>query len=200
MKIPTLRQLMLALSLAASSLLVSCVTDHYQGAGYIAPSESRYMTYTSLPSDFSGDAYYYNNRYYAGGRYEPGTYTYGGRSYNDRYFHNGQYIYGGDYRQSASAVSYRDPAVRTSSSTGYTTYRTLPSDYSGDAYYYNNRYYAGGRYEPGTYSHQGRTYNDRYFHNGEYIYGGNYRQPASVVSTQATSQASTSAYRSAIRR
>lgn len=61
------------------------------------------MTYRDLPSNYSGDAYYYNNVYYAGGRYEPGTYSYNGRTYSHRYFHNGQYLYGGDYRQSASA-------------------------------------------------------------------------------------------------
>jgi hypothetical protein len=195
MKLPNLRQWMLALPLAASSLLVSCVSDPYYSAGNHPQSDSRYLTYTTLPSDYSGDAYYYNNRYYAGGRYEPGTYSYGGRTYNQRYFHNGQYLYGGDYRQSGAAVSYRETSVRPSASVSYTTYRTLPRDYSGDAYYYNNRYYAGGRYEPGTYSHQGRSYNDRYFHNGQYLYGGNYRQSSSVVSTQATLQRPSPTYR-----
>jgi len=195
MKLTILRKLLFALPLAASLSLVSCVSDHYQSAGSNPLSESSYMTYTTLPSDYSGDSYYYNNRYYAGGRYEPGTYSHNGRTYDQRYFHNGQYLYGGNYRQSGSSVSYSDPAVRTSSTTGYTTYRTLPRDYSGDAYYYNNRYYAGGRYEPGTYSHNGRTYDQRYFHNGQYLYGGNYRQPTTVVSTQGNFQSSAPTYR-----
>ncbi len=82
-----------------------------------------------------------------------------------------------------------------STSTRYVTYRELPKDYSGDAYYYNNRYYAGGRYEPGTYSYQGRTYDNRYFHNGQYIYGGDYRQSASVVSPQRYGERARSTYR-----
>jgi hypothetical protein len=186
MKLPYLRLFVLALPLAATSFLASCVTDDYQS--YNAPSEGRYMTYTSLPSNYSGDAYYHNNRYYAGGRYESGTYTHEGQRYNDRYFHNGQYIYGGDYRQSASPVSYQNSSVRPSSSSSFTTYRTLPRDYSGDAYYYNNRFYAGGRYEPGTYSYQGRNYNERYFHDGQYLYGGDYRQSPTVISTQSVLQ------------
>lgn len=186
MKLPILPILVLALPLAASSFLASCVSDNYQSTGHNPPSQSRYTTYASLPSDYSGDSYYYNNRYYAGGRYEPGTYSYNGRTYDQRYFHDGQYLYGGNYRQSAASVSYRDPAIRPSTPVGYTTYRTLPRDYSGDAYYYNNQYYAGGRYEPGTYSYNGRTYNQRYFHDGQYLYGGDYRQPTTVISTQGT--------------
>jgi hypothetical protein len=189
-----IRPLILALPLAITSFLASCVTDDYQSSGDNASSSGRYMTYASLPSDYSGDAYYYNNRYYAGGRYEPGTYTHEGRRYNDRYFHNGQYIYGGDYRQSASPVSYRDSSFRPSTSTNYTTYRTLPSNYSGDAYYYNDRYYIGGRYEPGTYSYQGQSYDHRYFHDGQYFYGGDYRQSPTVVSTRTTLQPSSPAY------
>ena len=99
----------LALPLAASTLLTSCVTDPYQSQLFDQPSDSGYTTYVTLPENYSGDAYYYNNRYYAGGRYEPGTYTYRGRTYNNRYFHNGQYIYGGEFRQSRTTtrrVSY----------------------------------------------------------------------------------------------
>jgi hypothetical protein len=192
MKLLNLRLFVLALPLAATSFLASCVIDDYPSTGYNAPSASRYVTYTSLPSNYSGDAYFYNNRYYAGGRYEPGTYTYQGQRYNDRYFHNGQYIYGGDYRRSTSRVS----SVLPSTSTSYVTYRTLPSNHLGDAYYYNNRYYAGGRYEPGTYSYNGRNFDNRYFHDGKYLYGGAYRQSSSVVTSQGTFQRATPTYRS----
>ncbi len=195
MKTPLPHVLLLALPLAAASLLTSCVSGPYQTT---LPSEVGYTTYTSLPAGYSGDAYYYNNRYYAGGRYEPGTYTYQGRRYNNRYFHNGQYIYGGEYRPQAAV--YQEPAIRGASPGGYVTYRTLPRDYSGDAYYYNNRYYAGGRYEPGTYSYRGRTYNHRYFHNGQYIYGGEYRPSGASVSTTRTVQRSEPVYRTTTRR
>jgi hypothetical protein len=175
MKLPIHRHLFVALPLAASALLTSCLTIPYEGTSYSQPSRGGYTTYTALPADYSGDAYYYNNRYYAGGRYEPGTYSYGGRTYDHRYFYNGQYIYGGQYRQQATRNSYQAPVVGLGNPAGYVVYRTLPRDYAGDAYYYNNRYYAGGRYEPGTYTYKGRTYNNRYSHNGQYLYGGEYR-------------------------
>ncbi len=198
MKTPIPRILLLAVPLAASAFLTACVTEYDQGARYNAGSRIGYNTYAALPADYSGDAYYYNNRYYAGGRYEPGTYTYRGRTYNNRYFYDGQYFYGGDYRQQAASTSYGGPRVSASTSR-YVTYRELPRDYSGDAYYYNNRYYAGGRYEPGTYSYGGRTYDNRYFHNGQYIYGGDYRQSASVVSPQRSIQRSGTTYRTITR-
>lgn len=58
---------------------------------------------------------------------------------------------------------------------GITTYRTLPTGYSGNAYHYNGRYYSGGRFESGNYSYLGRHYSNRYYHNGQYLYGGNHQ-------------------------
>ncbi len=155
MKTPIPCTLLLAAPLAALAFLPGCVTEDNQGTRYSLASPGGYNTYAALPVDYTGDAYYYNNRYYAGGRYEPGTYSYQGRTYTNRYFYDGQYIYGGDYRQQPVSNSYGTPRGGASTSTRYVTYRELPRDYSGDAYYYNNRYYAGGRYEPGTYSYQG---------------------------------------------
>ncbi len=189
--------MLLALPLTAVLFLPSCVSEYGydQGPRVNAPSRSGYTTYASLPSGYSGSAYYYNNRYYTGGRYEPGTFSYRGRTYSDRYYHNGQYFYGGNYRQQASAGFYQNPGVRSTASVGYVTYRDLPSNYAGSAYYYNNQYYAGGRYEPGTYSHNGRTYSQRYYHNGQYLYGGDYRQPATVISDPRTLHRSGPGYR-----
>lgn len=141
------------------------------------------MTYTSLPPNYSGNSYYYNNRHYAGGRYETGRYSYGGRTYASRYYHNGGYLYGGDYRQNPGPGSYQRGPVRTTSvqarptgGGGHVTYTTLPPNYSGTTYFYNNRYYSGGKYESGRYAHAGRTYGNRYYHNGQYYYGGVQRQ------------------------
>lgn len=192
MKTP-LRLLWLAFPLATSALLTSCITERFESTSTY-PSEVGYTTYTTLPDDYSGDAYYYNNQYYAGGRYEPGTYTYRGRTYNNRYYYDGDYIYGGEYRQRSASGRNQQPVVRASNRSGYVTYQTLPADYSGDAYYYNNQYYAGGRYERGTYAYRGRTYNQRYYHNGQYIYGGEYRQPTTTTSNRAL-QRSTSTQR-----
>jgi len=170
----------------AAFALSSCNSSgHY--AERRAPASGGYVTYASLPPNYAGNAYYYNNRYYAGGRYESGRYTHGGRRYTTRYYHNGQYLYGGDYRQQAPSRAVQPRNRRTSGSAGYVTYTTLPQNYSGNAYYYNNRYYAGGRYESGRYSHGGRTYTTRYYHNGQYLYGGDYRQNAGPGSVQRRS-------------
>jgi hypothetical protein len=68
MKSTISRTLLIALPLAASSLLPSCVSDPYiVSSGQDLPSVRSYTTYSSLPADYSGDAYFYNDRYYAGG-------------------------------------------------------------------------------------------------------------------------------------
>lgn len=72
-------------------------------------------------------------------------------------------------------VSGPGPGINTgyqAYGTGFVTYSRLPVNYTGNAYYYQNRYYSGGRYETGTYRHNGRTYSNRYFHDGRYYYGG----------------------------
>ena len=183
MKKPYALVLSLALPLTASLLLTSCVSDGYYGGGH----GGRYVTYATLPPNYSGHSYYYNNRYYAGGRYETGRYTYGGRSYSNRYYHNGRYIYGGAYRQYPSGGSYNSPRPRSSGG-GYVTYTTVPQGYAGTTYYYNNRYYAGGRYETGRYTHQGRSYTGRYYHGGQYYYGGTPRQHAGQKAAPSRNQ------------
>ena len=163
--------LLMLLPLAAAMLLSSCTsTGYYPGGG-------RHTTYGTLPRNYSGPSYFYNNRYYAGGRYETGRYSYGGRTYVNRYYHNGQYLYGGAYRQVPIRTVYGPMPVQVRGG-GYMTYNTLPPNYAGTAYYYDNRYYAGGRYETGRYTNQGRAYTNRYYHNGQYLYGGAHQQHA----------------------
>ncbi len=75
-------------------------------------------------------------------------------------------------------VSGPGPGINTgyqAYGTGFVTYSTLPVNYAGSAYYHQNRYYSGGRYETGRYRHQGRTYTNRYYHNGRYYYGGRHQ-------------------------
>ena len=57
---------------------------------------------------------------------------------------------------------------------GYNSYTVLPSNFNGNAYNHNGLYYTGGRYQNGSFNHQGQTYNNRYYHNGQYYYGGNH--------------------------
>ena len=66
---------LVGLPLAASFLLGSCVSDGGYGYGYQGGGGHRSVMYTSLPPNYSGQSYYYNKRYYAGGRYETGRYS-----------------------------------------------------------------------------------------------------------------------------
>lgn len=77
-----------------------------QSNTYIQQSNG-YRTYTTLPSNYSGNAYLYNGRYYSGGQYQNGNYNYQGRTYPTRYFYNGQYFYGGDHRAYGSSLPVR---------------------------------------------------------------------------------------------
>lgn len=83
-----------------------------------------------------------------------------------------------------SAHVYRDDGPRYSSGGEYRVYATVPTDYVGEVYFYDGRYYSGGRYESGRYSYKGRTYSSRYYHSGRYYYGGNYQHHRSPGSNQ----------------
>ncbi|HBJ87969.1 MAG TPA: hypothetical protein DDZ88_29750 [Verrucomicrobiales bacterium] len=94
-----LSQTLFVLPLLLAASITSCVDTGYYGGprssyGGASVGASRGY-YTTLPSNYVGNAYYYNGRYYSGGNYQTGTYTYQGRTYNNRYYQNGQYLYGG---------------------------------------------------------------------------------------------------------
>lgn len=79
---------------------------------------------------------------------------------------------------SASAVYAADvkivvPQVVVPHAT-YGVYETLPSDYDGEYYLYNKRYYYGGKYESGPFKNEGHDYDGRYLHDGKYVYGGKF--------------------------
>ena len=78
---------------ALSGLLSSCTFSEYSFGKVIS-----YGGVSSLPSDFSGNAYYWNGSYYTGGRYEAGRFYYIDRFYNSRYIFNGKDLYGGGYQ------------------------------------------------------------------------------------------------------
>ncbi len=109
-----LNQTLFVLPLLLAAAITSCVdTGHYGGPrqpyGGASLSAGRGY-YTTLPSNYVGNAYYYNGRYYSGGNYQTGTYTYQGRTYNNRYYQNGQYLYGGVHQHhgSTSTRQYQD--------------------------------------------------------------------------------------------
>ena len=81
----------LVVLVTACLALNSCVVGDYPGGTYA----SGYGVYNTLPSNYVGDAYYHQNRYYYGGNYERGVFRSQGRQYTDRYYHGGQYYYGG---------------------------------------------------------------------------------------------------------
>ena len=59
--------------------------------------ESTPGVWTTVPEDYDGNVYIYDNHYYHGGRYETGDYTWEGKHYTGRYFHDGKWIYGGKW-------------------------------------------------------------------------------------------------------
>lgn len=82
------------LALAAATLS-SCVVSDYPSGPVRGSVSSTFGVYNEIPDAYVGDAYRYNNRYYYGGNYERGNYTYKGRQYTNRYNHGGTYYYGG---------------------------------------------------------------------------------------------------------
>lgn len=77
----------------------SCVDVGYAGGGGSGRGYGGgFNTYSSLPSNYSGSAYNHNGRYYSGGQYQTGSYSYQGRPYTSRYTHNGQHYYGGSHQ------------------------------------------------------------------------------------------------------
>ncbi|MHB1082649.1 MAG: hypothetical protein ACYC67_24865 [Prosthecobacter sp.] len=55
-------------------------------------------SYTKLPRNHTGSAYFHQGRYYTGGQYQTGQFTHEGRPYTNRYYHNGRYYYGGEHK------------------------------------------------------------------------------------------------------
>lgn len=89
---------------------------------------------------------------------------------------------------SAAALSFTIATLRAEPPPGSTTtttttvettpgvWTTVPEDYDGNVYIYNDHFYHGGRYEPGDFTWEGRHYTGRYFHDGKWIYGGKWER------------------------
>ncbi|WP_395744401.1 hypothetical protein [Prosthecobacter sp.] len=88
------------LLLPAMALLALSSCAEPSGAGHV-DSGHGYHSYTKLPANHRGGAYYHKGRYYTGGLHQTGSYTHEGRQYTSRYFHAGQYYYGGQHRNFA---------------------------------------------------------------------------------------------------
>lgn len=94
---------LVTLALAALGFTSCADTQYVSGpgpginTGYQAYGTG-FVTYSRLPVNFAGNAYYHQNRYYSGGRYESGSYRHNGRTYSNRYYHNGRYYYGGTHQ------------------------------------------------------------------------------------------------------
>jgi hypothetical protein len=88
---------LLASFLSAYALfLSSCVGPAYPVGGGVGVGVGTGY-YTTLPPAYRSPYYMHNNRYYYGGRYEPGRYFYNGHHYTGRYYHGGHYLYGGQH-------------------------------------------------------------------------------------------------------
>ena len=109
MKPAHLKKALLLPTVLLTLSLISCADPSFSG-GYNGNSNgpsyagSGFNTYTTLPTNYSGNAYLYHGRYYSGGQYQNGNYTYQGRPYTNRYNYNGQYYYGGDHRSYGSSL------------------------------------------------------------------------------------------------
>ncbi|MCE9520037.1 MAG: hypothetical protein K8R87_10860 [Verrucomicrobia bacterium] len=78
------------------------------GANVVVPGHVSFGIYDALPSDYDGDYYLYNKRYYYGGKYETGKFSYEGHDYDSRYYHDGKYVYGGHYDHSKKSKHHKD--------------------------------------------------------------------------------------------
>lgn len=68
--------------------------------------------------------------------------------------------------------------TKTTTVEGPGVWATVPDDYEGDTFIYQNRYYHGGKYEKGDFVWEGKHYPDRYFHDGKWLYGGKWEHHA----------------------
>ena len=105
--------------LVLSGSLVSCTFSEYP-FGKVLP----YGGVSSIPSGYTGNAYFWNGSYYTGGRYESGRFHYIDRFYNSRYMFNGKYLYGGNLQYIQGVNAYPDRGF-----------------YSNQRYYNKHRYY-----------------------------------------------------------
>ena len=94
---PSRKILLLSCAVAFAAALPSCLPPPPYYRARVAVRGPGY--YEALPSDYRGDYYQHEGRYYYGGRHEVGRYRYEGREYGNRYYHGGQYYYGGQYYQ-----------------------------------------------------------------------------------------------------
>ena len=79
--------------------LSSCIDPMMMGGSGYSNYGGGYNSYSTLPRNYSGNAYYHQGRYYTGGQHQMGNYTHQGQQYTSRYSHNGQNYYGGQHRQ-----------------------------------------------------------------------------------------------------
>jgi hypothetical protein len=84
------------------------------------------------------------------------------------------------------------PGTTTTTTTTTETagvWTTVPEDYDGDYFIYNNQYYHGGKYEKGDFVWEGKHYQDRYMHEGKWIYGGKWDHHARKEAKHAEREA-----------
>ena len=98
-----MRSLIKIALLVLSGSLVSCTFSEYP-FGKVLP----YGGVSSIPSGYTGNAYFWNGSYYTGGRYESGRFHYIDRFYNSRYMFNGEYLYGGSLQYIQGVNAYPD--------------------------------------------------------------------------------------------
>jgi hypothetical protein len=85
------------------------------------------------------------------------------------------------------------PGTSTTTTTTTTesagVWTTVPEDYEGDYFIYNNQYYHGGKIEHGDFTFEGHPYHDRYMHDGKWMYGGKWEHHARKAAKHAEHEA-----------
>lgn len=141
--------------------LSSCVDPMMPGGVYSNGGGygGGFRTYSTLPQNYSGSAYYHQGRYYSGGQYQTGRYYYQGRQYTNRYYHNGQYYYGGQHQ------NHSHPGIPPSS---YRPSNSYPSSYRPSNSYPSNNHPSGyrpsGGHSSGNHSSGGHSSGERSEH------------------------------------
>jgi len=78
----------------------------------------------------------------------------------------------------AVVVTPGTSTTTTTTTTGTGVWTTVPDDYEGEYFIYNNQYYHGGKYEKGDFVWEGKHYPERYYHDGKWMYGGKWEHHA----------------------
>ncbi|MFM8831364.1 MAG: hypothetical protein ACKOHM_10230 [Spartobacteria bacterium] len=113
-----MRSLLQIALLAVCGMLASCAFNEYP-SGKVLPHGG----VSSLPTGYTGSAYFWNGSYHTGGRYETGRFLYRDCFYNSRYLYEGTYLYGGNLQYIQGVTEYPGEGYSSSARRAYKKHR-----------------------------------------------------------------------------